>query len=116
VRRIVVAADPGLVINPNQARAQFEGGSLMALSAALGEAVTIENGRATTANFDAYPMLRMRQAAKVDVILLETDGATVGGCGEPPVPGVAPALANAIFAATGRRVRELPLSRAGFKV
>src|SRR6185436_2283044 len=70
VRRIVVAADPGLVINPNQARAQFEGGSLMALSAALGEAVAIENGRATTANFDAYPLLRMRQAPKVDVVLL----------------------------------------------
>ena len=113
VTGIVVAADPGTVINPNLAGGQFEGGSLMGLSAALGEAVTIRGGAAVERNFDAYKLLRMRQAPPVEVILLETPGAKVGGVGEPPVPGVAPALANAIFAATGRRFRKLPLAASG---
>ena len=116
VTRIVVAADPGTVINPNLARGQFEGGSLMGLSAALGEAVTLKGGAAVERNFDAYKLLRMRQAPSIDVILLETPGAKVGGVGEPPVPGVAPALANAIFAATGRRFRKLPLAANGLSV
>ncbi len=116
VTRIVVAADLGTVINPNLARGQFEGGSLMGLSAALGEAVTIKAGAAVERNFDTYRLLRMRQVPIVEVILLETPDAKVGGAGEPPVPGVAPALANAVFAASGRRIRKLPLAASGLVV
>ncbi len=116
VTRIVVAADPGLVINPNLAHGQFEGGSMMGLSAALGEAVIMKGGAPSQKNFDGYPLLRMRQAPPIEVIFLETDGAKVGGVGEPPVPGVAPALANAVHAACGRRIRKLPFAAQGFTV
>jgi isoquinoline 1-oxidoreductase beta subunit len=116
VTRLVAAADVGLAVNPQQVRAQFEGGGLMALSAALGEQMTFTDGRADQANFDTYPILRMRQAPRVDVILLETADVPMGGAGEPPVPGVAPALANAIFQATGKRVRRLPFVTQGFEI
>ena len=110
VKRIVTAMDCGMPVNPQQVRAQLEGGSLFGLSAALGEKITLAGGRVEQRNFDGYPLLRIREAPQVDVILLDTPDATVGGVGEPPVPGVAPALANAIFAATGRRLRRLPLT------
>ncbi len=116
VLRMVVAADPGTVVNPQQARAQFEGGALMGLGAALGEQVTISDGRVDQTNFDGYRVLNMRQAPPVEVLLFETPDATIGGVGEPPVPGAAPALANAIFAATGQRIRTLPVSAAGMKI
>lgn len=116
VEKIVAAVDIGTAVNPQQVRAQFEGGGLMGLSAALGEAVTIQDGRAVEANFDAYPVLRMRQAPQVEVILLDSPDAKLGGAGEPPVPGIAPALANAVFQATGERVRRLPFTSAGFEV
>jgi isoquinoline 1-oxidoreductase subunit beta len=116
VRKIVVAGDCGTAVNPDQVKAQFEGGSLMALSAALGETVTFTDGAADQTNFDAYRLLRMRQAPPVEVLLFESPDALVGGVGEPPVPGLAPALANAVFAATGRRVRKLPFAAAGFSV
>jgi isoquinoline 1-oxidoreductase beta subunit len=116
VTRLVAAVDPGLVVNPQQVRAQFEGGGLMALSAALQEEITIKDGAAVQRNFTDYAVLRMPQAPKVDVLLFETPGVTLGGAGEPPVPGVAPALANAIFQATGQRIRRLPIRSAGFEV
>ncbi len=110
VERIVVAADVGTAVNPDQVRAQFEGGTLMGLSAALGEQITVTGGRADQSNFDRYRVIRMNQAPPIEVILFESPGEAVGGVGEPPVPGVAPALANAVFAATGKRVRTLPFS------
>jgi isoquinoline 1-oxidoreductase beta subunit len=116
VKRIVVAGDCGTAVNPGQVKAQWEGGCLMGLSAALQEGVTFTNGAADQANFDSYPLLRHRQATPVEVLLFDSPGVPVGGVGEPPVPGVAPALANAIFAATGERVRSLPLKAAGWKV
>ncbi|MCR5877327.1 molybdopterin-dependent oxidoreductase [Phenylobacterium sp. J367] len=116
VERLVAAADLGTAVNPQQVKAQFEGGGLMAVSAALGERMTFRDGRAVETNFGAYPILRMAQAPAVEVLLFETPEAKLGGAGEPPVPGVAPALANAIFQATGRRVRSLPFSAAGFAV
>ncbi len=109
VKRIVVAMDCGTAVNPQQVRAQLEGGSLFGLSAALGEKITLAGGRVEQHNFNDYPLLRIRDAPQIDSILLDTPDATVGGVGEPPVPGVAPALANAIFAATGKRLRSLPL-------
>lgn len=112
VERIVVAADVGTAVNPGQVRAQFEGGALMGLSAALGEQITVTGGRADQTNFDSYRVIRMNQAPPIEVILFESPGDAVGGVGEPPVPGVAPALANAVFAATGKRMRTLPFSLA----
>ncbi len=109
VRRIVVAMDCGTAVNPQQVRAQLEGGSLFGLSAALGEKITLSGGRVEQRTFNDYPLLRIREAPQIETILLDTPDATVGGVGEPPVPGVAPALANAIFAATGKRLRSLPL-------
>jgi isoquinoline 1-oxidoreductase beta subunit len=116
VRRLVVACDCGTVINPGQARAQLEGGALMALSAALGEAMTFTAGAADQTNFDTYRLLRMKQAPMVETLLLETSRARIGGIGEAAVPGLAAALANAVFAATGRRIRTLPFTAAGFSV
>lgn len=116
VRRIVVAADPGVVVNPQQARAQCEGGALMGLSAALGEAITIQDGKVVQTSFDRYRLLRMNQAPDVQVILFESPDAPVGGMGEPPLPGVAPALANAVFQASGRRIRSLPFAAQSLEV
>ena len=109
VNLIVAAMDCGTAVNPQQVRAQLEGGSLFGLSAALGERITLAGGRVEQRNLDAYRLLRIRDAPQVRTILIDLPDATVGGVGEPPVPGVAPALANAIFAATGQRLRSLPL-------
>jgi len=116
VRRLVVACDCGTAINPGQVRAQIEGGSLMALSAALGEAITFTGGAADQANFDTYRLLRLRQAPNVETFILDTPRARIGGVGEAAAPGLAAALANAVFAAVGRRIRTLPLAAWGFSV
>ncbi len=113
VARIVICGDPGTVVNPDQVKAQWQGGALFGLSAALGEAVTFANGATVPHNYDGYPVLRIGDAPPVEVTLFESPDATVGGAGEPPVPGVGPALANAMFAATGRRIRALPFTQAG---
>jgi isoquinoline 1-oxidoreductase beta subunit len=109
VKKIVVAIDCGTAVNPQQVHAQLEGGSLFGLSAALGERITLGGGRVEQRNFNDYRLLRLREAPSIDTLILDSPGAVVGGVGEPPVPGVAPALANAIFAATGQRLRSLPL-------
>ena len=116
VRKIVVAGDLGTAVNPQQVRAQFEGGATMGLSAALGEAVTFTAGKADQDNFDQYRLIRMRQVPPIEVILFDSPDAPVGGAGEPGVPGIAPALANAIFDATGKRVRALPFAAQGFEI
>jgi isoquinoline 1-oxidoreductase beta subunit len=116
LHRVFCAIDPGLAVNPDQVASQAEGGILMGLSAALSEAITLKDGRVDQTNFDSYSVLRLRSAPEIFVRVLQTDGAPPGGAGEPPVPPAAPALANAIFAATGKRVRTLPIVRAGFTV
>ncbi|HWE46242.1 MAG TPA: molybdopterin cofactor-binding domain-containing protein [Caulobacteraceae bacterium] len=116
VNRVVVAIDPGTIVNPQQVSAQVEGGVILGLSSALGEEVTVTDGKADQSNFNQYKLLRMRQAPVIEVILLETPDAPVGGVGEPPVPGNAPALVNAVFDATGKRARSLPLASAGFTI
>jgi isoquinoline 1-oxidoreductase beta subunit len=116
VSRIVVAGDVGTAVNPQQVKAQFEGGATMGLSAALGEAVTFTGGKADQANFNAYKLIRIHQTPKIEVRLFESPGEPVGGAGEPGVPGIAPALANAVFDATGKRVRTLPFAGQGFTV
>lgn len=110
VHRVVCAADCGTVIHPNGARAQIEGAIIQGLSAALHERITIDAGRVVERNFHDYPVLRFHQApAAIDVHFVHSPGAPVTGLGEPALPPVAPALANAIYRATGHRLRELPL-------
>ena len=116
VTRMVVAADLGTVVAPNQVKAQFQGGGLMALGAALAEAQTFTNGKSDNNQFGQYNVLRHHQAPIVEVYLFDSPNASVGGSGEPPMPTVAPALANAVFAATGQRVRSLPFAKQGYAV
>jgi isoquinoline 1-oxidoreductase subunit beta len=116
VHRVSCAVDCGTAVNPSSVRAQFEGGVIFGLSAAaLGE-ITIAAGRVQQSNFHDYPVVRMAQAPRIDLEILESPTEAIGGAGEPPVPPIAPAVANAIFAATGTRVRRLPLSASGFKL
>lgn len=108
VHRFVTAIDCGPVVNPDIVAAQMESGVIFGLSAALFDEITFEKGRVVQRNFHDYPMLRMHQSPVVEVhIVPSTD--TMGGVGEPGVPPVAPALANALFAVTGERVRKLPV-------
>lgn len=110
VRRMTGAIDCGLAVNPNGVRAQMEGGACDGLSVAMGQEIHIEGGRHRERNFDAYRMLRIAgMPARIDVHLVQ--GATEpAGVGEPPIPPVAPALTAAIHAATGRRIRRLPVA------
>ncbi len=107
VTRVACAVDCGLVVNPDIVRAQMEGGVAFGLSAALGETVPLDEGRPTPENFDGYPVLRFDRMPKVDVVIVDS-GEAPTGVGEPGVPPIAPAVANALFAATGRRLRRLP--------
>jgi isoquinoline 1-oxidoreductase beta subunit len=107
VNRVVVAIDCGQVINPDMVMAQMEGGVAFGLTSALYDEITIENGQVKQTNFDTYPMLRIADMPKVEVYMVPSQE-TPGGIGEPGVPCAAPAVANAIFAATGKRLRRLP--------
>jgi isoquinoline 1-oxidoreductase beta subunit len=110
VPRLVGAVDCGLAVNPNGIRAQMEGGACDALSTALHAEVTIDGGRHRERNFHEYRLMSMAEAPRrIDVHIVQ--GADEpAGVGEPPVPPLAPALANAIYAATGRRIRRLPVA------
>jgi isoquinoline 1-oxidoreductase beta subunit len=108
VHRVVAAIDPGHVVNPLSVEMQVQGAIVYALTAALYGEITIKDGAAEQANFDTYEMLRLADAPKVETVIVPSGGFW-GGVGEPPVPPLAPALCNAIFAATGKRVRSLPL-------
>jgi isoquinoline 1-oxidoreductase subunit beta len=108
LHRVVTSVDCGLVINPANAAAQIEGGVLMGLSTAIGEAITIDKGAVVQRNFNDYPILRLAQVPPMETHFLATDS-PIGGLGEMGTPPAAPALANAIFAATGTRIRTLPI-------
>lgn len=108
VLRVVCAIACGLAVNPDGIVAQMEGGIIYGLTAALFGEITIEKGTIRQSNFHDYRMLRMEEAPAIEVHIIEDDG-KMGGVGEPGVPPVAPALANACFSATGKRVRNLPL-------
>jgi isoquinoline 1-oxidoreductase beta subunit len=108
VHRVVCAIDCGIAVNPDQVKAQMEGGAIYALSAALLGEITLDQGRVQQTNFHTYPLLRIAQTPRTEVHILES-GEAPGGIGEPGVPTVAPAVCNAIFAATGKRVRRLPI-------
>lgn len=114
VTRVWCAFDCGTAVNPDSVRAQGEGSILMALSATLAEKVELAKGAVTSLNYDRYPLLRLNQMPAIEIILLESPDAPVGGAGEPMTPPLPPALANALFAATGQRIRSLPLTDHGF--
>ena len=107
VDRVVVAVDCGQVINPDLVAAQIEGGVVFGLTSALYDEITIQGGQVQQSNFDNYQMLRIGDMPKVEVHLVPSHESP-GGIGEPGVPSTAPAVANAIFAATGKRLRRLP--------
>lgn len=106
--RVWTAVDPGLVINPDGAAAQIEGNITMGLSSTLIERITVRDGQIAAGNFNDYPLLTMRDTPEIDVQLLQ-GGDTPNGLGEPPMGPIAAAVANAVFALSGLRIRELPL-------
>jgi isoquinoline 1-oxidoreductase beta subunit len=108
VHKVVCAIDCGIAVNPDQVKAQMEGGLIYGLTAALFGEITVDKGRVQQTNFHTYPMLRIAQTPLTEVHILES-GEAPGGLGEPGVPTVAPAVCNAIFAATGKRIRRLPI-------
>lgn len=109
VHKVTTVVDAGSIVNPDAAMAQIEGGTIMGLSSAIGEAITLEKGAVQQSNLSDYLLLTMAQSPLVQDIHFLNSGATMGGIGEPGVPPAAPALANALFAATGKRVRNLPI-------
>ncbi len=109
VHKVTTVVDAGSIVNPDAAMAQIEGGTIMGLSSAIGEAITLDKGVVQQSNFGDYPILKMADAPLVQDIHFLNSGANMGGIGEPGVPPAAPALANALFAATGKRIRSLPI-------
>jgi isoquinoline 1-oxidoreductase beta subunit len=108
VHRVICAIDCGPTVNPDTIRAQMEGGIVFGLTAALYGEITFEKGRVKQGNFHDYPMLRINEMPVVEAYIVPSTE-KMGGVGEPGVPPIAPAVANAIFAATGKRIRKLPI-------
>jgi isoquinoline 1-oxidoreductase beta subunit len=108
VHRVVCAADPGFAFHPDGFIAQMESGIIYGLTAALYGEITIENGGVKQSNFHDYRMLRMNESPQIDTYIINSNE-WPGGAGEPSTPGIAPAVTNAIFNATGVRIRELPV-------
>jgi isoquinoline 1-oxidoreductase beta subunit len=109
VERVVIACDCGVVVNPRGVETQLEGGMIYGLSAALFGEITVKNGRVEQGNFDTYPVVRFKDAPKTEVHIIPTIGKKWGGVGEPGATMIQPAVTNAIFAATGKRLRTLPI-------
>ncbi|SAL41915.1 aldehyde oxidase [Caballeronia udeis] len=110
VNRVVCAVDCGMVVNPNTIEAQIQGGIIFGITAALYSEITIKDGRVEQSNFTDYRMLRIDQTPPIEVHIVKSSEAP-GGIGEPGTAALAPALTNAIFAATGKRLRQLPVGR-----
>ncbi len=111
VTKVTQAIDPGKIINPEGVKQQVEGASLMAISASLFEKGTIEKGQFVQTNFHTYQVLRMNDAPAIEVLLQEGDEQPLG-VGEPPISPIGPAIANAVFNLTGKRLRSMPLQEA----
>ncbi len=115
VHKVWVVADIGPIVNMSGAENQCQGSVIDGLSTAMGLKVTFENGRAEQSNFDKYPLIRIDKAPEVDVHFIQSEYSPTG-CGEPAFPPAAPAIANAIYAATGHRIRTLPFKEEGFSI
>lgn len=115
LHRIVAATDPGYAVNPQQIEAQVEGSFVFGLSALFYGECTIKDGHVEQQNFNSYPSMRISAMPKVDVIVMPSGGFW-GGIGEPTIAVAAPAVLNAIFAATGKRIREFPLKNSGYQL
>ena len=111
VHRVVSAVDCGLIVNPDSVRSQIEGGINFALTPVLSGEITVKEGAVEQSNFHDYQVLRLKDAPDIEIHLIPGSGAPSGGVGEAGVPAVAPAVANAIFSATGKRLRRLPFSQ-----
>jgi isoquinoline 1-oxidoreductase/isoquinoline 1-oxidoreductase beta subunit len=108
VHKVICVVDCGIAVNPDVVRAQMEGAVMFGLTAALHGKVELERGTVRESNFHDYPILRMNEAPAVEVIIVDS-GTEPTGVGEPGLPPIAPAVANAVYRATGHRLRELPL-------
>jgi isoquinoline 1-oxidoreductase subunit beta len=114
VRRVVCAVDCGTVINPDTVRAQIQSAIIFGVTAALYGEITLKDGRVEQANFDTYQILRMNEAPAIEVHIVNSFEPP-GGMGEPGTSAIIPAVTNAIFAATGKRLRKLPIDTAALK-
>lgn len=114
VRRVVCAVDCGIVVNPDTVRAQVESGAIFGITAALHGEITLRNGRVEQSNFDNYEILRMNEAPAVEVHIVENTEPP-GGIGETGTSAIVPAVANAIYAATGKRLRKMPIDASALK-
>lgn len=114
VEKVTCSIDCGRVVHPDTASSQIESGIIYGLTAALYGQISIEQGRVVESNFHDYEMLHLAESPEIEVILLETEGVSIGGLGEPATPPISAAVANAVYALTGQRVRELPLKRYRF--
>ena len=116
IHRFVAATDPGYVVNPAQVARQVSGSFVYGLSALFEEEITIEKGAVVQKNFDTFGSIRLYQMPKVETILIQGGGKDWGGVGEPTIAVAAPAVLNAIYRATGKRLRTVPLKNSGFKL
>jgi isoquinoline 1-oxidoreductase subunit beta len=114
VRRVVCAVDCGTVVNPDTVEAQVQGAIIFGITAALYGEITLKGGRVEQGNFDTYQMLRINEAPVIEVHIVQSSEPP-GGMGEPGTSAIVPAVANAIFAATGKRLRKLPIDAARLK-
>ena len=108
IRRVVCAVDCGTVVNPDTVRAQVESAIIFGITASLHGEITVKNGRVAQSNFDDYQILRIDEAPAVEVHIVESSEPP-GGMGEAGTSAIVPAVVNAIFAATGKRLRKLPI-------
>ena len=115
VRRVVCVVDCGSVVNPDIVRAQIQGAIVFGITAALYGEITIKDGRVEQANFDTYQMLRINEAPAIEVYIVQNTEPP-GGMGEPGTSAIVPAVTNAIFAATGKRLRKLPVDAMTLKL
>jgi isoquinoline 1-oxidoreductase beta subunit len=115
IKRLVLGIDPGYVVNPDNVIAQMQGSAVFMLTAMFWGEITIKDGRVEQSNFHDHRMMRLAEMPKVEVVMAPTGGFW-GGIGEPGQASIAPAVCNAIFAATGRRIRSLPLKHHGLEI
>jgi isoquinoline 1-oxidoreductase subunit beta len=114
VRRVVCAVDCGTVVNPDTVRAQIQSAIIFGVTAALYGEITLKNGRVEQANFDTYQILRIDQAPAIEVHIVQSSEPP-GGMGEAGTSAIVPAVTNAVFAATGKRLRKLPIDTTALK-